>query len=295
MSNSQGATSEPMSPYSLPINNPKSISVNKGWNDNAGKKLDANQVAAKMDSYSFAIFGESHDNTDHKTELGKVITALEKRGRNVVLGLEMFTWPSQMNLNPWTMGYWTEAEFIENANWKVEWGFDYSIYKPVFDVVKQNRIPMIALNSPRNWVKQARTQGYDSLPADVKALVPPLDLSNKNHRMVFTSLMGGHGSEMDSQMDSFYTSQTFWDTAMAASAVRASKNRPKNTIFIVLAGSGHALYGQGIDYRITQQTGQKVFTMIGIELEIPTKVSSTLGDVILVTDEPLSRKSSDSK
>lgn len=246
-----------------------------------------------MDGYSYAVFGESHDNTDHKVELAKVVTELTKRGRNVIIGLEMFTWPSQNNLNPWTMGYWTEQEFIENSNWKVEWGFDYSIYKPIFDVVKANRIPMIALNSPRNWVKQARTQGYESLPPEVKSLVPPLDLTNKNHRMIFSSLMGGHGDAMDAQMDSFYVSQTFWDTAMAASAVRSIHNRSKNTIIVILAGSGHALYGQGINYRITQQTGQKVFTMIGIEGKLPQKISSTLGDAILVTDEPDSRKATD--
>lgn len=275
-------------PYTLMIGNAHQVTVHAGATDLAnGKPTTAEAIAAACDGHRFLEFGESHDNTGHKRFLAEVIQALVKRGRNVALGMEMFTRPNQPNLAPWSMGYWTEEEFIEKSNWKEQWGFPYPIYKPVFDIVKANKIPIVALNVPRDWVRAVGKGGPDALPADAKGQVPPIDLTNANHRMVFNALMGGHPMGTEAQMTNIYSGQVLWDVGMSDTAVKYMDARPANDsrIMVILAGSGHALYHQGINYRIEKRTGEHVLTIIGIDGTADVDVSSTIGEWTVVCDK----------
>ncbi len=268
--------------YNLPIGPEGMVETKEGWTmTSTGKPTTPDEVAKACDGYQYVIFGESHDDTNHKEATAALMRALHARGRDVVLGLEMFTRPNQANLNPFTMGYWDHAKFQEKANWKQEWGFDYAIYKPAFDVVKELRIPMVALNVPRDWVRQVGRGGPAALPAEAVGTVPPITTDNKNHKMVFDALMGGHPLT-GAQGDNVYAAQCLWDIAMADSALKAMGrwgNNP-NRVMVILAGSGHALYGTAINYHLMKQAGAKSFTVIGIGSEGPDRVRGSIGEAV---------------
>lgn len=264
----------------LPIGPAREVKIGPGYYDMAtGKASSAMQIAKAADGVQFLVFGESHDSRTHKEAVAEIMKALNDRGREVVLGLEMFTRPNQRNLDPWTMGMWSESQFQAEANWKQEWGFDYSIYKPTFDTVRELRIPMVALNVPRDWVRAVGRSGVAGLPAEAKGQFPDIDTSNANHRMVFNGLMGGHPMT-GAQGENIYSAQVLWDTAMADSALKgmARWSSSPRRIMVILAGSGHALYGQAINYRLMQQAGAKSVTVIGIDGKESRIVRSGIGD-----------------
>ena len=237
------------------------------------------QIAKAADGVQYLIFGESHDNRPHKEAVAEIMQALNARGRSVVLGLEMFTRPNQKNLDPWTMGFWNETQFQTEARWKDEWGFDYSIYKPAFDTVRELRIPMVALNVPRDWVRAVGKSGPSGLPAEAVGQIPPIDVTNANHRMVFDGLMGGHPMT-GAQGANIYAAQVLWDTAMADSALKGMarwSNNPKR-IMVILAGSGHALYRQAINYRLMKEGGAQSLTVIGLDGTEARVVRASIGD-----------------
>jgi uncharacterized iron-regulated protein len=213
-----------------------------------------------------------------------VIQALAKAGRDVVVGFEMFTRPVQDKLNPWSLGWWSEEEFIRQSEWKTQWGFDYALYKPIFDVVRQNRLPMVALNVPRDWVRRVGRTGASGLTAEEQSQVPPIDTTNAQHREVFNALMGGHPMT-GPQGENIYSAQVLWDIGMADSALKYLDSRVNNskTVFVVVAGSGHVMYRQAINYRIKQRTGEDGVTVVMTESNDPVTVSLGVGDFVYVS------------
>jgi len=61
------------------------------------------------------------------------------------------------------------------------------------------------------------------------------------------------------------------------------------TVFVVIAGSGHVMYGQGINYRIGKRNNAKGLTVVMAESDDPLTVSNGLADYVLVSPKPRSR------
>lgn len=244
-----------------------------------GQPAEVQDVVKAAQGISYVFVGEQHDQAGDHLLQARVIRALQASGREVVVGFEMFTRPAQINLAPLTLNKWTLAEFEKNANWKTEWGFDFALYQPIFEAVRDLRLPMVALNVPREWVRAVSKNGPNGLSAEQQSQVPPIDLTNSNHEMVFNALMGGHPMG-NVNMKNIYASQVLWDTAMADSAVKYMANRNnKNLVMVICAGSGHGMYKQGINYRIKKQTGADTLTVICVSGE-NMKVSKGLGDFV---------------
>lgn len=264
------------------------VSQNNWYDMVSGKASSLDKFVAAADKYQFVFLGESHDDPVHHQIQAKVIEGLAKRGRNVVVGFEMFTRPNQPNINRWTLGKWTDDEFVANSDWKKEWGFPYALYKPIFDVIKENRLPMVALNVPRDWVRAVGKNGLKGLTPEQQAQIPTVKTDNANHKEVFNALMGGHPMAGPAG-DNIYAAQCLWDEGMADTAIKylqgrygAVSNVPKNTVFVIVAGMGHGLYKQGINWRIWKRTGLDTLTLINIESEGTSTISRGIADYAYV-------------
>jgi uncharacterized iron-regulated protein len=279
-----------VNPLQLKVRRSDSLNVTvKNWFDlNSGKQSSLDAFVKQADDYQFVFLGESHDDPAHHQMQADVINGLAKRGRNVIVGFEMFTRPNQENLNAWALGKETEDQFIANANWKKEWGFPFPLYRPIFDVIKANRIPMVGLNVPRAWVSAVGKGGLSTLTPEQQAQIPTVLTNNENHKAVFNGLMGGHPMT-GPRGDNIYAAQCLWDEGMADTALKyvskrygSPENMPKNAVFVIVAGMGHGLYKQGINWRIMRRTGKDTLTLIGIEGKEPQLVSRGLGDFVFV-------------
>lgn len=273
-------------PYMLPIGRAGTVQVEPGTlvETASGNTATPDDVARAAIGKRFVYLGESHDVLRHHEIQAEVIRALAKQGRSVIVGFEMFTRPVQDRLNPWTLGWWTEQEFIEGSDWKTQWGFDFALYRPIFQAVRDLRLPMVALNVPRDWVRRVGRSGPSGLTAEEQAQVPPIDISNGAHRQVFDALMGGHPIP-GTAGENIYAAQVLWDVAMADSALKYLDSYPRDsrTVFVVIAGSGHVMYGQGINYRIWKRTGESGVTLVMGETDGKREVSRGLGDFVCLT------------
>jgi uncharacterized iron-regulated protein len=237
--------------------------------------------AQAADGYRYVFVGESHDQPDHHKMQAAVIEALVKRGRDVVVGFEMFTRPVQKSLAPWTLGKYTEAEFIVESDWQKQWGFPFEIYAPIFRATQKHRLPMVALNVPRDWVRTVGRGGYEGLTPEQRQQLPrEFYLNNKEHESVFVALMGGHPPTSPN----IYKAQVLWDEGMADTAIKYFEGRApsRNTVMVIVAGIGHGMYGQGINYRLMRRTGEPCMTMSMIESDKPVTVARGLGDFVYV-------------
>jgi uncharacterized iron-regulated protein len=239
-------------------------------------------VAAAADGVRFVYLGEGHTNAAHHAMQAKIIEALVKRGRDVIVGFEMFTRPKQEDLNPWSLGWWSEDEFVRRSEWKTQWGFDFALYRPIFEVVKENRLPMIALNVPRDWVRAVGRGGLSALTPEQRRQLPQdIDLGWKEHRAVFNAMMGGHPMT-GADGDHMYAAQVLWDVGMADSILKYWDRCPRSsrTVIVIVAGAGHVMYGLGINGRVAKRTGERGLTVTMVEATDKATVSRGISDYV---------------
>jgi uncharacterized iron-regulated protein len=76
-----------------------------------------------------------------------------------------------------------------------------------------------------------------------------------------------------------YSAQVAWDEAMAQAALDFMGGFPNpKRVMVVVAGSGHTMYGQGINWRITKRTGERTLGVVCLTSDGPREVSRGLGD-----------------
>ena len=271
-------------PYLIELGAPGRVNVDIGLTDaRTGRPAGLNDVVKAAVGKRFVLVGESHDQPAHHETQAQIIRALVAAGRDVAVGFEMFTRDNQASLAPWTRGMWSRDEFIEKADWENQWGFDFSLYEPIFEAVRENNLPMLALNVPRDWVRQVGREGPSVLTPEQREWAPDLYLHNERHRTVFDAMMAGHPLT-GSQAENTYAAMVVWDEGMANSALEYMDSRlSRRAVMVIVVGSGHMMYGQGINYRIARRTGEECLNVICITSEGKRTVSRGLAEFVYVS------------
>jgi uncharacterized iron-regulated protein len=281
----------PIDPNRLPIGNKGEATVAVGQIYDLGRQRRATvaDIVNAARGKRFVYLGENHANTDHQQMEAEVVAALVGAGRHVVVGLEMYQRGKQSWLDQWTAGSIPEADFLEKSDWKGQWGYDFSFYRPLFQVARDNSVPVVGLNVSRDWVRSVGRQGLAGLPAEAKPELPAnIDLGNKDHRAMWDAMLGGSGHPMTGpSIENMYSAQVLWDEAMSDTAIKYLEKTPKDskTVFVVIAGSGHVMYKQGINWRVSKRKAGDGVTVVMIQSDASATVTRGIGDFVYVTPE----------
>ena len=219
-----------------------------------GATLTPPELAARLDGVRLLFVGESHTDIEfHDVQL-RVIQELHKRGRQVLVGLEMYPVPEQAWLDRWHSDRaLTEEAFLAESHWYKNWGYHWNYYRDIFLFARANGIRMFGVNLPRTAVQTIRMKGFDALPPDQRALLPEkVDLDSPEHQRLFKAFFGSedalHGNMPEPMFQAMYRAQSGWDAAMAWNAVQAlQKHGGEKAIMVVLIGAGHVAYGLGAE------------------------------------------------
>jgi uncharacterized iron-regulated protein len=269
-------------PYMLPIGPQGTIVPQAGFTSTStGKSVSADDIAAAAKGVSFVMIGENHGTPSHHQAQADIIRALVRQGRHVVVGMEMFTRPNQLNVNGLGFGGETIEQFEVTSDWKGQWGHNFAAYRPVLQAIKDEKLPVVALNVPREWIRQASRQGYESFNDIQKKWVPELYLGNKEHEMVVSALLGGH--PLQGSGSNMLAGQVTWDTGMAQTALEWVKGREKSKwVMVVIAGSGHVMYDQGINYRIQRMSGMNSLNVVCIQEAPSGRVTRGIAEYVFL-------------
>jgi uncharacterized iron-regulated protein len=244
----------------LPIGDParkdrEAAVVLDGITDAAkGDTLTPPELAARLDGVKLLFVGESHTDIEfHNVQL-RVIRELHARGRQVLVGLEMYPVPEQPSLDRWNSDQTlTEEGFLTESHWYKNWGYHWNYYRDIFLFARASGIPMYGVNIPRTAVQTIRMKGFDALPPEHRALLPEkVDLDNAEHQRLFRAFFGSedalHGSMPEPMFQAMFRAQCGWDAAMSWNAVQAlRKHGGEKAIMVVLIGAGHVAYGLGAE------------------------------------------------
>jgi uncharacterized iron-regulated protein len=236
----------------------------------AAKTLTTSELAARLDDVRIVIIGESHtDMAFHRVQL-QVIQELQKRGRDVLIGLEMYPYTEQASLDVWNKGKQDEKKFVAESKWYKNWGYHWNYYRDIFLFARDKKIKMYAVNTPREVVSAVRKKGLQNLTPEEAARIPAkIETSNEEHKQLFRAFFAGGDSMMHTMtgamFDGMFAAQCTWDASMGYNAVQALKKFGKPTsVMVVLIGSGHVAYGLGIQRQAAQWFDGRMASIIPV-------------------------------
>ena len=258
-----------------------------------GSVLTPPELAARLDGVKLVFVGESHTDVEfHKVQL-RVVQELHKRGRQVLVGLEMYPVPEQAWLDRWHSDKaLTEDGFLTESHWYKNWGYHWNYYRDIFLFARANGIRMFGVNLPRAAVQTIRMKGFDALPPDQRALLPgKVDLENAEHQRLFKAFFGSedalHGNMPEPMFQAMFRAQCAWDAGMAWNAAQAlKKHGGDKAIMVVLIGSGHVAYGLGAERQAKLWFDGKTSTVVPVPLAdepgvpVTTKVQASYADFV---------------
>jgi len=210
------------------------------------QRVDLSQMVSELGDVPLVLVGEQHDDMDHHELQLRLIELMQQQGRPLAIGLEMFEIQHQGALDAWVAGRLPEGAFIPvyQANWRnLSWGF----YRAIFVYARDQRIPLVALNAPRDTVQKVARHGLTTLSeSDLKAMPPgvgaPLD---NRYLSSVTDNMGaipGHNVQANRYIPQ---AQALRNRVMAQTARHYLAAHPQ-TRLVVLTGGLHAWRQGGI-------------------------------------------------
>lgn len=200
------------------------------------------QLTANAKAADLVLIGEVHDKPAvHDLQLS-LIRSLQDHKQPMAIGLEAMQSNSQQQLDDWVSGKMTEEQF--KPVFAQNWTYDWRLYRDVFLFARDNKIPLIALNVPKETVTKVSRQGYKALTDEEKKGLPAgtnADLNNTHTEFlkrafqpVFESVSNGRVFQY------FCEAQTLRNSGMAMTVAQYAKQHPK-TKMVVLAGIWHAV------------------------------------------------------
>lgn len=262
----------------------------KLYSSRKGKPLSFEAMVSQMKKARLIHVGETHDDLEMHEMQFRIIEALYRQDPNLAIGLEQVTVDLQPVLDRWVAGELDQDSFLREIRWYVTWNFNYGYYKKIFDFAREHRLPIFALNAPRNLITKVRMQGYEALNEEERQIIPPLDLAHQEHRLLIRTIFESEeippqmkGANLDSMFEALYRAQVAWDETMGRNAVRAAELTGRRVV--VLAGSGHMLYGLGLNLRAGLLSRLPQVTVIGVQVaeNQRLRVSRGLADYIFGT------------
>lgn len=217
------------------------------------QSLDLKTLTPVLATRRVVYVGESHDNYAHHRAQLAVIEALYESGADLAIGMEMFQQPYQQYLDDYIAGKISEAEMLRKTEWYERWVYDYRFYRPILNFAKENGIPVIALNVPREITRRVSKAGLKSLSEEERGQVPTdIDYSDQAYTDRLKQIFNQHGKEISQDFERFLQVQLLWDEGMAERAAAYLMEQPQKQL-VILAGSGHLMHSSGIPNRIQRR------------------------------------------
>lgn len=245
---------------------------------NQARSLD--HMIPELAKRRVVFVGEVHTRYDHHLIQLHLIEALAARHDKIAIGVEWFQQPFQAVLDRYIASDIDERQLLLDSEYFQRWRYDYRLYAPILRYARAHRIPMVALNLPTELINAVSDEGIEQVPPALRSWLPhTLDRSNSRYRDRLRGVFDSHPQTQYSDFERFYTVQLLWDEGMAERAAKYLHAHP-DTHMVILAGSGHLAYGDGIPARLRRQTQQETAIVLS---EWEAGMSADLADYLVLS------------
>jgi uncharacterized iron-regulated protein len=208
----------------------------------AGRTTPAAELFERLARENVVLLGEAHDRADHHRWQTQVIAGLLSRRESLVVGLEMLPRSAQPALDRWVAGALDEAGFLAESGWSRNWGFDFALYRPIFELARLNRTKMLALNVERAVVSRVGREGFAAARTGLGNPAAAAAEYVEHLKSVWAEHRAKDADE--AAFRRFVEAQLAWDRAMAEAIAAARKQGAPLVVGII--GRGHLQHFWGV-------------------------------------------------
>mmetsp|Transcript_14906 Transcript_14906/g.22586 ORF Transcript_14906/g.22586 Transcript_14906/m.22586 type:complete len:498 (-) Transcript_14906:53-1546(-) len=190
------------------------------------------------------------------------------------IGLEQIQVQFQPLLDEYVAGTLSEEMMLSYVQWEKRWSWSFDNYRPVFELARELKIPLIALNvnsedlavveengiaglskeQIRRYIKDPRGFGEFAKPLSYRAYIsyviePSYDL-HQQIGLLRTTMSGKQLSE-DMPFRNFFSGRILWDEAMAGNAYDWNLKNPGG-LMVGIVGLDHVKFEKGIPGRYSR-------------------------------------------
>ena len=223
-----------------------------------GQEVAASQVLSELTKSRLVLVGEHHTNQRHHNIQLKIIQMLHNAGVPVAVGMEMFSSESQAALNDWVDGRIGQTEF--EKTYYDNWNYPWQMYSGILKYARDEKIPLVGLNVPREITRQVAYHGFKSLSEKQKDKIANVTCRvDKAYMDYIRKAFGAHGHG-NLNFIYFCEAQLVWDTAMAINALKYLSDNPKR-VMVILAGAGH-VRKQAIPAQVRERSNEPYMVIL---------------------------------
>jgi uncharacterized iron-regulated protein/poly(3-hydroxybutyrate) depolymerase len=232
---------------------------------------------AELTDSDVVFLGETHtDETTHRFQLAVYDALLKVKDKQVVLGMEMFERDVQPTLDWYLAGDVDEKEFLKAAR---PWQNYREAYRPLVELAKENKVPVLATNFPAPLRKRLMMEGpglLKKLEGTEKQQVPrEFHPNTPSYWQRVDNATRGHQGMMGPQTeeDRLYSTQSLWDNSMGEACADALNKFPGHLVLHVNGGF-HSAYGDGTAHQLrVRKPAAKIKTVAIVPTDNPSTIS----------------------
>jgi uncharacterized iron-regulated protein len=259
--------------------------------DQNGKSASYKEMLKEASGADIVFFGELHDNPIcHWLEYELTADLYAERGKNLMLGAEMFETDNQLIVNEYLAGLIKEKSFETEARL---WPNYKSDYKRLLNFAKDSSLVFIATNIPRRYASMVNKNGFealDSLDKNAYQYIAPLPIAYDSALACYADMAKMMGDAPSHVTMNIARAQAMKDATMA---YFIKKNFVKGKTFLHFNGSYHSDRFQSILWYLKQADPTlKIVTISSVEqkeMDDLEKESEGLANFILVITEDMTK------
>ncbi len=267
--------------------------------DGKGNPVSLEKIVTEIGKNDVVFLGELHDDaTAHFLQAEIFRNTVEKYGTNrqIALSLEMFERDVQIVINEYLNNQIPENQFLAASR---PWGNYKTDYRPLVELAREKKLPVIAANAPRRYVNMVSRLGKDSLKGlttEAKTWLAPLPYNDASdaYARKFNALMGQMSDSVTPTAHSpILNSQALWDATMAYSVSEQLKKN-KNGLVVHLNGGFHTENRLGTVEHLLKYRPKTKVLVVTMRYEenfqnFDKSKHTDLGDFVILTDTKIPR------
>ena len=259
--------------------------------DQNGKNASYKEMLKEASEADIVFFGELHDNPIcHWLEYELTADLYAERGKNLILGAEMFESDSQLIVDEYLGGLIKEKNFEAEARLWPNYKTDY---KRLLNFARDSSLAFIATNIPRRYAAMINKSGFDalnSLEKNAYQFIAPLPLKYDSTLACYADMYKMMGDAPSHATRNIACAQDSKDATMAYFIL---KNFTKGKTFLHFNGSYHSDRFQSIIWHLKQADPTlRIITISSVEqaeMDDLKKESEGLANFIIVIPETMSK------
>ena len=212
----------------------------RAWDVAARRFVKTAEARARIAAATVALLGETHDNRTHHEIQRSILAEALRMGRRPALAMEQIDLEWQADVDRAIANGASPAQIGVAAH--ATRGWDWPAYSPMVALAMSNRLPVVALNLPRERTRRIVGEGLDALgPGEATRLALTATWNPQRNARLRREIVQGHCGDDSPIVDKLVDVQRAKDAVMADRILEASARG-----VVAILGRGHARRDLGV-------------------------------------------------